>query len=146
MPAAHRVCKAAELPPGGRKIVDINGRSIGVFNVGGAFHAIRNVCPHQMAPLCRGSLGGTTVPSEVGDYEWGLEGRVIRCPWHGWEFDVTTGKSVFNPHKVRVKAYEVTVEQADGRREPCSISSDADDPSVETFDVTVEGAWVVVHV
>ena len=50
---------ASELPPGERRIVEVEGRSIGVFNVGGTYYALRNACPHQGAPLCRGSVQGT---------------------------------------------------------------------------------------
>ena len=58
----HPICHVDELPPGGRRIVELDGRSIGVFNVHGSFHAIRNVCPHQLAPLCQGTITGTSIP------------------------------------------------------------------------------------
>ncbi|MBI1299816.1 Rieske 2Fe-2S domain-containing protein [bacterium] len=127
------VCKVSELPVGERRIVDVKGRSIGVFNVHGEYYAIRNLCPHEGAPLCRGIVTGTTLPSQPGEYIWAKDGEIVRCPWHGWEFDITTGQSVFNPHKMRVKKYTVTVEPV------------AEDESVETFPVTVEDGWVVVH-
>lgn len=132
--AKYTVCRVSELPPGERKIVEAGKRTIGVFNVNGAFHAIRNQCPHQNAPLCRGIITGTTLPSQPGEYIWAKDGEIIRCPWHGWEFDITTGRSVFNPHKMRVKSYEVTVE-----------SSPEDVESVERFPVTVEEGWVILH-
>jgi nitrite reductase/ring-hydroxylating ferredoxin subunit len=122
----------SELPPGQRKIVEAEGRSIGVFNVHGRFYALRNSCPHQAAPLCRGAIKGMAMPGKPGEYSWAREGEILRCPWHGWEFDITTGRSVFNPHKTRVKTYEVTVE--------------ADDEAVETFPVTVESGLVILHV
>src|ERR1041384_4178950 len=100
-----------EIPAGGRKIVEIGGKSIGVFNVSGTFYALRNSCPHQGAPLCLGSLKGTCLPSRPGEYIWAREGEILRCPWHGWEFDVTNGKSIFDPHRLRVRSYEVTVEE-----------------------------------
>lgn len=142
----HRVCKVSDLPPGQRTIVDIAGRSIGVFNIEGEYHALRNVCPHQLAPLCKGRISGTTLPGPVGEFNYGHEGRILRCPWHGWEFDITTGRSVFNPHKVRVRSYEVTVEGENGSTHTCTMSADDEDPSVETYPVTVESQWVVVHV
>ncbi len=108
------VCKASELLPGERKIVEVGGRSIGVFNVHGQFYAIRNLCPHEGAPLCRGIVTGTTLPSQPGEYIWAKDGEIVRCPWHGWEFDITSGRSVFNPHKMRVKKYTVTVEPIAG--------------------------------
>jgi len=134
------VCSIDQLAPGQRKIVDVAGRSIGVFNLNGAFHAIRNVCPHQMAPLCLGTISGTTAPTDkTGDYQWHRDGEIIRCPWHGWEFDITTGKSIFNPHRCRVKHYDVSVEL--GQSDPVP-----EDPSVETFDVAVESSLVVLYV
>lgn len=108
--ARHRICPAAELPPGTSRIVTLERRSIGVFNVDGHLYALRNVCPHQGGPLCRGSVGGTMVPSAPHTYEYGLEGRVIRCPWHGWEFDLATGRSPFGALEERVRTYDVTVE------------------------------------
>lgn len=137
MPERYVVCRASELPPGERKIIDAGGRSIGVFNVHGKYYALRNVCPHQYAPLCRGKITGTSLPSAVGEYLYAREGEILHCPWHGWEFDITTGRSIFNPHKVRVKTYDVTVESTLGDKE--------EEPSVETFPVTLEGELVVLH-
>ena len=140
----HVVGPASELPPGARKIVEINGRTIGVFNVKGAYYALRNACPHQLAPLCRGYVTGTTLPSKPGEYNWARDGEILRCPWHGWEFDIMTGQSVFNPHKLRVKTYEVTVERG-GELVKAAISADGEDPAVETFPVTIEDELVVLH-
>lgn len=136
----HAVARVEEIPVGGRKIVSIGNRSIGVFNVAGRFFALRNTCPHQQAPLCEGRVMGTTLPSRPGEYRLGLEGRILRCPWHAWEFDITTGKSVFNPNKCRVRSYVVTVEG-----EPPRADSEEHE-SVETFRTAVEGSWVVVYV
>lgn len=129
----HIICRVSELGPGECKIVEV-GRSIGVFNVHGDYYALRNLCPHQGAPLCRGIITGTTQPSQPGEFIWRKDGEILRCPWHGWEFDITNGRSIFNPHKLRVKTYDVTVEQ-----------QPQEDPSVEKFDVTVEDGWVVLH-
>ena len=146
MPKPHRVCRLSDLPAGERKIVELAGKSIGVFNLDGKLHAIRNVCPHQLAPLCEGRVSGTTLPSRPNEFNYGCEGRIIRCPWHGWEFDITTGQSVFNPHKVRVKSYEVTVASGD-EPETRVIDADEPDPSVETYEVVIDAdQWVVVHV
>jgi len=140
------VCAAADLPPGERTIIDAGGRSIGVFNVDGELYALRNACPHQLAPLCKGRLSGTTLPSRPNEFNYGMEGRVLRCPWHGWEFDITTGQSVFNPHKCRVKTYQVAVETPDGQPATREIDADAEDPAVETYEVAVENQRVVVYV
>jgi nitrite reductase (NADH) small subunit len=147
MSERYIVCKASELPAGERKIIDANGRSIGVFNVHGRYYALRNLCPHQLAPLCLGQVTGTTLPSKVGEYIYGREGEIVRCPWHGWEFDITTGRSIFNPHKVRVKTYEVRVE-TEVCVEDCNQNTSKgthEEPSVETFPVTLEGEFVVLH-
>ena len=137
----HVVGLVGELPPGERKIVEAEGRSVGVFNVGGRFYALRNSCPHQAAPLCLGSVTGTAEASKPGEYRWAREGEILRCPWHGWEFDITTGRSIFSPHRTRVRSYEVTVEPADG-----TPVGDGDVESVETYPVSVEDGWVVLHV
>ncbi len=103
------VAKVDEIEPGRRKIVQLRGKSVGVFNVNGRFVAVLNVCPHELAPVCMGRVGGSTVPSPPGEYHWGLEGRVLACPWHGWEFDLLTGQGLAD-HKVHLRTYEVTVE------------------------------------
>jgi 3-phenylpropionate/trans-cinnamate dioxygenase ferredoxin subunit len=127
------VGRVSELPIGERRIIEVEGRSIGVFNVHGQFYALRNRCPHQGAPLCQGAIKGMALPSQPGEYCWGREGEILRCPWHGWEFDITTGRSIFNPHRVRVRTYEVTVEPDD-------------DLSVETYPVSVEDGVIVLYV
>lgn len=134
----HVVGKASTVPPGERCIVEAEGRSIGIFNVNGEFFAMRNSCPHQAAPLCLGSIKGMTMPSKPGEYVWARDGEILRCPWHGWEFDIKTGRSIFNPHKTRVKAYDVTVED--------HVGDIDEDESVETFDVSVEDGWIVLHI
>lgn len=100
---------ASEIPPGSRRIVDDGRQGIGVFNVAGSFHAIKNVCPHAGAPLCRGGLHATHRPADVQRFDPALDGRVLRCPWHGWEFDVVTGKGLYDA-KSRVATYPVEVD------------------------------------
>jgi nitrite reductase (NADH) small subunit len=103
-PVAH----IDEIPIGERKIVDIDGRSIGIFNVNGTFVAVLNVCPHELAPVCMGRVRGTTVASMPGEYRWGREGEILACPWHGWEFDLISGRALADKHK-RLRLYPVTV-------------------------------------
>jgi nitrite reductase/ring-hydroxylating ferredoxin subunit len=107
---------AAEFPPGTRRIiVPFRGRAgIGVFNVNGTYHALRNLCPHKSGPLCTGRVSGRVVadaPPTVDDANLDLvrEGEIIRCPWHLWEFEIATGRCLVDPH-VRVKTYPVVVE------------------------------------
>ncbi len=131
--ATHVVARAGELRPGERKIVEVEGRSIGVFNVHGTFYALRNACPHQGAPLCLGLVQGTALPSAPGEYVWAREGEILRCPWHGWEFDLTTGESIFNPHRTRVRRYDV------------SVVEHVDEERVETYSLSVEEGFVLLH-
>lgn len=135
--ARHVVARLSDFPPGTRRIIEVEGTSVGVFNIKGEFYALRNRCPHHGAPLCLGKVTGTTLATRPYEMSYGREDEIIKCPWHGWEFDIQTGQSVFNPHKVRVPTYEVTVEP-DAAAEP--------DPSIETYPVTVEDGLVIVHV
>jgi 3-phenylpropionate/trans-cinnamate dioxygenase ferredoxin subunit len=125
-----------EFPPGTRRVVEIDGRSIGVFNLRGEFYALRNSCPHQGAPLCLGMILGRVSAERPYAPAYDEDQAVIKCPWHGWEFDLRTGRSVFNPHRVRVRAYDVTVE---------ALPDADDDPAVESFSVTVEDGLVILH-
>ena len=104
----HVVARSGDIPPGGRKIVRVKGREVGVFNLDGTLYAIKNVCPHQGARVCLGKIVGTTLPSDVYEFKYGLEGRILRCPWHEWEYDLTTGHSIFDPN-VKLVAYPVEV-------------------------------------
>ncbi|HXQ23733.1 MAG TPA: Rieske 2Fe-2S domain-containing protein [Candidatus Acidoferrales bacterium] len=88
-----RVAATSEIPAGQGKAVEVNGKTIAVFNCDGAFYAIDNTCKHQGGPLGEGELEGTTVI----------------CPWHGWTYDVTTGVSPDDPD-CAVGRYEVKVE------------------------------------
>lgn len=143
--AKHVVAKVGEISVGERKIVEIAGRSIGVFNVHGDFYALRNRCPHQGGTLCEGQLSGFATAEVPGKYEYTRKGEILRCPWHGWEFDVKTGQSWYDPEKMRVRSYEVHVEKgADIEGEMAGLSKG---PYVaETFAVTVEDDYVVVEV
>lgn len=89
-----KVAAVAELGDGQAKVVEVEGRTLAVFNVAGTYYAIDNVCPHRGGPLGEGDV----------------EGKTVVCPWHGWRWDVTTGANANNP-AVRVSCYPVTVEQ-----------------------------------
>lgn len=106
--AVHFVAAADEIPVGGRKIVQVKNLSIGVFNVKGEFYALLNYCPHIGAELCKGRVLGTNLESDVHEYIYGKDQEIIRCPWHGWEFDIKTGCSLFDD-KIRAKTYPVKV-------------------------------------
>jgi 3-phenylpropionate/trans-cinnamate dioxygenase ferredoxin subunit len=105
----HVVCAAAELPPGARRIVEVAGRSIGVFNVGGSFYALHNGCPHKGGELCAGRITGTVLATSGRDFVYGREGQILRCSRHGWEFEIATGRALADP-RVRARTYPVSVE------------------------------------
>ncbi|RWQ65733.1 Rieske (2Fe-2S) protein [Mesorhizobium sp.] len=138
MPKKYEVCYADEIPVGGRRIVDIAGRSVGIFNVNNQYFAVRNSCPHKGAPLCRGIIDGMVSGATPGQFEYEQEGEIIRCPWHGWEFAIKTGQSVFNPHQVWVRGYPVSLEVKTSNCAETDAGSADEDPSVDTYRVSVE--------
>lgn len=87
------VGKLSELAPGSSSTVDVNGKAIALFNVAGVVYAIDNTCRHRGGPLGDGPL----------------EGDVVSCPWHHWEYNVCTGELVTNP-AVKLATYPVKVE------------------------------------
>jgi nitrite reductase/ring-hydroxylating ferredoxin subunit len=145
--AKYVVGTVEEIAPGQRKIVEIAGRSIGVFNVGGSFYALRNTCPHQGGPLCQGQVTGLLMARVPGEFSYTRRGEILRCPWHGWEFDIKTGQSWFDPVQTRVRAYPVTIERVAGSDEATDATIvDPDAPMglekgpyvAERYDVTLE--------
>ena len=109
--ARQVVAAAREIEPGGRKLVEVAGRAIVVFNIAGEFFALANRCPHKAGELCKGKISGFISSPEPGVYEISHEGEVIRCPWHGWEFHIRTGKSWCDPRTMNARAFEVKVEK-----------------------------------
>lgn len=107
--ARHPIARVEELPPGGRKIVRVEGREIGLFNLNGDYFALKNVCPHQGARVCLGKVMGTTLPGGVYEFKHGRAGEILRCPWHGWEYDIRTGEALFD-RSVHVVTYPVSIE------------------------------------
>ena len=91
-----KVATKSEISTGSGKAVEINGKTIAVFNCDGTFYAIENTCKHRGGPLGEGSLAGTTVT----------------CPWHGWEYDVSTGECQMDS-SIKVQKFDVKVEGDD---------------------------------
>ncbi len=102
----------SELPPGTSTAVKAFGTTVAIFNVEGRLFAVSNHCPHHGGPLCHGRISGTALPSRPYEYRYGREGRVLVCPWHGWEFDIESGQTMFDP-SVRVSVYEARVENGE---------------------------------
>ncbi len=93
------LARTADCPPGSSHELVAEDRIVALYNVDGVFHALDGVCPHQGGPLGRGVL----------------EGCVVTCPWHGWQFDVRSGQHQFSPRVVQPR-----------------------------FNVRVEGEWILV--
>jgi nitrite reductase/ring-hydroxylating ferredoxin subunit len=135
--AKHVVAAVGEIPPGGRKLVTIRGREIGVFNLDGEYHALVNRCPHQGAALCTGAVVSRLEAPQPGEYRLTQPGSMLRCPWHCWEFDIRTGQSWCEPDDVKVRSYAVKVEPGEALvRGPFAA---------ETVPVAVERDYIVVE-
>jgi 3-phenylpropionate/trans-cinnamate dioxygenase ferredoxin subunit len=148
--ARHIVAAVDEIPPGGRKIVEVAGLSIGIFNLGGEFFALRNRCPHQGGPVCEGKTWGVLQARTPGQVEYARAGEILTCAWHGWEFDIRTGQSWCDPARLRVRRYAVNVEPGHARAGP---GGPPPAPGlvpgpyiVETYSATVEGQFLVIEV
>jgi len=134
---------------GERRIVEVGGRSIGVFRVRDSFYGIRNRCPHQGGPLCLGHVLGDAVADAPG------EGRVlgdplrIACPWHGWEYDLDSGQSFMGGGVAGVRSYGAGVERGGALLEEAlarPVGGRVPGPYVaETFEVKVEDDYVVLE-
>ena len=96
MAVLTKVAKKSEIPPGTGKVIDVGGKMIAVFNCEDKFYAIDNTCKHRGGPLGEGSLSGTTVT----------------CPWHGWEYDVTSAACTLDS-SITVQKFDVKVEGDD---------------------------------
>ena len=91
-----KVATRSDVPEGSGKLIEAAGKKIALFNAGGKFYAIGNDCKHRGGPLAEGDLNGTQVT----------------CPWHGWEYDITTGQSL-DDSNVTVGCFQVKIEGED---------------------------------
>jgi nitrite reductase (NADH) small subunit len=94
--AQVKVATRSEIAPGTAKTVEVNGKQVALFNVGGQLYAIDNTCLHRGGPLGEGEI----------------DGKIVTCPWHGWEYDVTTGATLDDPAK-KVACFKVQVSDDD---------------------------------
>lgn len=98
-------------PDGQITILEVGDRSVGVYHKQDEWYALQNLCPHALGPICKGRVSGTILPTAPsGEFETGLDGYVLTCPWHRWEFDVRTGQALFGVDRRRVLTFPVTVE------------------------------------
>lgn len=103
----HFLCRRDELAAGRMRAFQVGKTRLVLCRHGDTFAALRNICSHHGAQLSDGLLGGTNVASEVGEYVYGRDQEILRCPRHGFEFDITTGRSLHDPEHQRVKVYNV---------------------------------------
>jgi NAD(P)H-dependent nitrite reductase small subunit len=89
----REVGKVGEIRPGRGKVFDLGGTPVAVFHTDGGYYAIHNTCPHAQGPLAEGVVDGT----------------IVKCPWHGWRFDMTTGACLVTAD-ASVTSYAVRVE------------------------------------
>jgi 3-phenylpropionate/trans-cinnamate dioxygenase ferredoxin subunit len=134
----HVVAKVSDLPPGTRRLVTVRGRPIVIFNVNGKMLGMLNRCPHQGGSLCHGIVTGLVEGKRAGDFHLSRAGEIVRCPWHGWEFDIRTGQSYCDPETIRTRTYDVSIETGTGVVQGPYVA--------ETVPVTVEEQYVVVEV
>ena len=135
--ARHVVATTSEIPPGKNKVVTIAGRELVVFNINGAYYCLLNRCPHEGAPLAKAVCVAVLHSDEPGKYQRSRVGEMLRCPWHGWEFDVATGQSYFDPVHCKVRAYPTAIEAGEALARGPYVA--------ETFPVTVDETYVLVE-
>ena len=96
----HKVAKVSDIAAGCAQTLEISGKMIALFNLDGKFYAVDNRCLHRGGPLAQGHL----------------EGNVVTCPWHAWQFDIPSGKchtmpdTKQNVYPVKIEKDEVYVE------------------------------------
>lgn len=132
----HVVATVGELKPGEKKLVTVKGREIGIFNVNGEFFALANRCPHEGGPMCEGRVVPLVQSDGPGDYRLTRKGEFVRCPWHGWEFEISTGQSYCDPANTKLRQFKVAVEPGQELVKGPYIA--------ETFTVAVEENYVVI--
>ncbi|MGY4281616.1 nitrite reductase (NADH) small subunit [Bradyrhizobium sp. LM2.7] len=110
MPAEYCVGAVSDFPPGSHNIVKVGTQEVGVYNVNGDLHALINICPHQYGPVCDGPLGGEMKCNAKTDWKfhWSRDGEILTCPWHGLEFDLTTGLCLA-PKEMRLRKCKVNL-------------------------------------
>jgi 3-phenylpropionate/trans-cinnamate dioxygenase ferredoxin subunit len=133
------VARVEEVPSGGTKMVEVEGHEIGIFHLDGEFFALLNRCPHAHGPLCGGQVFYGLASDGPGDVRLDRATKLIMCPWHGWEFDLATGRSYCDPKKVRVRPYPLEVERG------AEIAGRAEGPyTATTYPVEQDGDYLVI--
>jgi len=136
--AKYVVARVDEIKPGRRKIVTVDGRAIGVFNVNGEFLAVRDRCPHQGGSLCSGQMWGPVRAPASGEYEFTTTGPLLRCPLHAWEFDMRTGQSWFDPDRQGLRRFPASLAPAEAELQKGPYLAQTYPVSIEDQDLFIE--------
>lgn len=102
-----------EFEEGIAKVVLVEGRQVGVIRWRDEVYALRNICPHEYAPVCNGHAMPMITGDCTGAIDYDEDRLVVVCPWHGWEFEARTGLAAWGRSTYRLKTYPAKVE--DGR-------------------------------
>ena len=107
----YRIGAVTDLDLNKLHTVEIEGRMITIVRTDAGVFSMGNSCPHQGGPMRSGSIHGTMLPSDPDEYVYGEDSQVIRCPWHGYEFSIRTGKSICGAISGRLPVYEIEVRE-----------------------------------
>ena len=133
----HVVLALSDLPLGESRIVTVRGREIALFNIDGEVFALINRCPHEGAPLGLGLRVGLSESEKPGCYQHSRPGELVRCPWHGWEFDIRTGQSWCDPKTLKAKSFDARVEVGAQLVKGPFVA--------ESFPVSIEAQYIVLE-
>ena len=141
------VAKASDIPEGGRLLVDVGGREVGIYRLNGRFHALLNRCPHLGGPLCKGGVVSEIYAPVPGDIRHDASRLFVTCPWHNWEFDITTGQSYWSNRGPRARLFPVGVESGETIAAELAAGKVERVPGpyqAETVPVSVEDDYIVL--
>ncbi|QPC95196.1 Rieske 2Fe-2S domain-containing protein [Mesorhizobium sp. INR15] len=111
-PARTFACKVSEVAIGHPRIVTFGRMSVGIFLLNDGYAALLNICPHRAGQLCQGPICGTTKRTDRAEFIYERAGELIRCAWHGWEFEIRTGKCLVD-ERLKARTFAVHVDGDD---------------------------------
>jgi nitrite reductase/ring-hydroxylating ferredoxin subunit len=135
----HVIAHLDEIKPGRRKIVDVEGRAIGLFNINGEYFAVRDRCPHQGGSLCSGQLWGPVHAPAGSTHPFRETAALLRCPLHAWEFDLRTGQSWFDEDRQGKRRFPASLAPAEADLQQGPYVA-------QTYPVSIEGDDILIDV
>jgi 3-phenylpropionate/trans-cinnamate dioxygenase ferredoxin subunit len=134
----HIVATVGEIAPGRTKLVTVSGRDIAIINAGGDYFAFFNRCPHAGGSLCHGTIVRPAEVTQPGEYKLAAERLMLRCPWHGWQFDLRTGEAWCDPATLKARSYPAIVESGAQLAKGRYVA--------ETFQISVDQDYVLIEI